>query len=185
MTCVPFLIFIVVTAKFWSTSPREYEVQLKRWNIRKNATRKEWQQYFAAINDRPITNLPLPDATGSDFSSVILSKSTASKSRARRWASGARTSRINSQASRSIMPGNEPRLLASLVPKGLNQPGNSIEAESTVLALNIASPSTEFLGFPIAYRPFCQQYSAPLRRRDSTETVAGTFPQFRSAFTDN
>ena len=43
---------VISRAKLYSISPWQYKNQLKRWNIRKNATRKEWQQYFAANDDR-------------------------------------------------------------------------------------------------------------------------------------
>lgn len=71
-------------AKFCSISSSQYEMQLKRWNIRKNATRIEWQQYFAADKDQLIAN-SLGDGPGTNFAPVILSKSTASKKRASRW----------------------------------------------------------------------------------------------------
>lgn len=59
-------------------------MQLKRWNIRKNATRKEWEQYLAAHKDTQSipTSLDMPDST---LPLVILGKSAASKKRAKRW----------------------------------------------------------------------------------------------------
>lgn len=62
-------------------------MQLKRWNIRKNATRREWQQYFAANKDQPIAN-SRGDGPGTNIAPIILSKSTASKKRASRWVPG-------------------------------------------------------------------------------------------------
>lgn len=62
-------------------------MQLKRWSIRKNATRREWHQYFAANKDRPIAE-SLGDGPGTNLAPVILSKSNASKKRASRWVPG-------------------------------------------------------------------------------------------------
>lgn len=62
-------------------------MQLKRWHIRKNATRREWQQFFAANKDQPIAN-SLGNGPGTNFAPVILRKSTASKKRASRWVPG-------------------------------------------------------------------------------------------------
>lgn len=61
-------------------------MQLKRWEIRKNATQKEWEQHFAAhkASQSIPTSLDVPDCT---VPLVILGKSTASKKRASRWAS--------------------------------------------------------------------------------------------------
>lgn len=86
---VPLLIFIIIVsfAKLCSISSWQYEMQLKRWKIRKNATRSEWQQYFAANKDQPIAN-SLGDRPGINLAPVILSKSTVSKKRASRWVSG-------------------------------------------------------------------------------------------------
>lgn len=61
-------------------------MQLKRWNIRKNATRNEWQQFFSTSQGRS-TSTSI-DEPGRDLPTVILSKSTESKKRASRWAAG-------------------------------------------------------------------------------------------------
>lgn len=98
------LIFIlnVSFAKLRSISSWQYEIQLKRWNIRKNATRSEWQQYFAANKDQPITS-SRGDGAGTNLAPVILSKSTASKKRASRWASGSIVAPNSVLASRPVL----------------------------------------------------------------------------------
>lgn len=83
-------------------------MQLKRWNIRKNATRDEWQRYFSTNKDLSIPNSL--DVPGESPSPVILNKSTKSKKRASRWASSCNVSPDAApapQVSGSIPPGNE------------------------------------------------------------------------------
>lgn len=95
---------IVSLANLFSTSSWQYEAQLRRWNIRKNATRKEWQQYFSNNANRPIpTSI---DAPGTTLPPIILRKSTASKKRASRWVPGSLVEPSASQTSGSILPDN-------------------------------------------------------------------------------
>lgn len=75
---------------------------LKRWNIRKNATRKEWQQYFAANGDCSVPNSL--DTTNRSLPSVILGKSSASKKRASRWLPGTPVKPNAHQAFGSLPP---------------------------------------------------------------------------------
>ncbi|KAI7779491.1 hypothetical protein LA080_000774 [Diaporthe eres] len=80
----------------------QYEMQLKRWNVRKNATRKEWLQYFSNSEHRSIpTSI---DASGPTLPPIIRSKSTASKKRASRWVSGGLVEPSTSQDPGSALP---------------------------------------------------------------------------------
>lgn len=89
-------------------------MQLRRWNVRKNATQKEWLQYFSN-NQHPSIPTSI-DAPGTNPSTVILSKSIASKKRARRWVSGSHVESSTSQASSSTLPGNAAQLVAASLP---------------------------------------------------------------------
>lgn len=101
---------MVLLAKLDFISSWQYEMQLKRWNIRKNATRKEWEQHFAAHRDAQSipTSLGVPDCT---VPPVILGKSTASKKRAKRWASKNLVEPSAPQTSFSRTPRHEARLI--------------------------------------------------------------------------
>lgn len=150
-----FLESIIVTspANLCPTSPWQYEVQLKRWNIRKNATRNEWQQYFAASDDRPVT--ASPDHSGRTFSPVILSKSTASKKRASRWASGSSVNSITPQASHSTQSSNATCPPARLAPNEPYVPETTMEVTVQDTSLNIAIASGMFENSPLCmYRLF-------------------------------
>lgn len=86
-------------------------MQLKQWKIRKNATQDEWRRYFTTKEDRSIpTSVDVP---GEEFSPVILNKSTKSRKRASRWASG-----------RSVAPDTilAPRVSDSTSPDNENHP---------------------------------------------------------------
>lgn len=77
-------------------------MQFRRWNIRKNATRDEWQQYFSTTRDQSVpTSLDVPVTT---FWTVILNKSTTSKKRASRWASRSLEEPCPTQSSGSTPP---------------------------------------------------------------------------------
>lgn len=165
-----FLIFHIIfpLAKFCSTSSWQYEMQLKRWNIRKNATRKEWQQYFS--NNRHHSIPTSIDAPGTTLPPIILSKSTASKKRASRWVSGSLVEPSAPRASGSTLPGNAAQNIAASIP---NEPfglGTATQPDGPSLFTNVTNtfggidtfpvqidsafnsvvPTSEFLGSPSA-----------------------------------
>lgn len=152
------VLLVTSPAKLCPTSPWQYEVQLKRWNIRKNATRKEWQQYFAANDDRPVTTSP--DDIDRVFSPVILGKSTASKKRASRWVSGVSVNSITPQASHSTQPSNGPYPPARLVPNGPYVPETPIEVNVQDTCLNIALAPGVFSNSPLCLERLFNSMSA-------------------------
>lgn len=156
-----FHVSIIVTspAKLFSTSAWQYEVQLKRWNIRKNATRKEWQQYFAANDDRPVTTSH--DDTDRTFSPVILSKSTASKKRASRWASGSSMNSITPQASHSAQHRNGPCPPARLAPHEPYGPETAMAASVQDTCLTIGISPDVFENSPLCMDRLLNSMSAP------------------------
>lgn len=156
-----FLVSIIVTllAKLCTTSPWQYETQLKRWNIRKNATRKEWQQYFAGNEDQPVT--ASPDDTGRIFSPVILSKSAASKKRASRWASESSMRSITRQASHSTQTSNGPCPPARLVPNDPYVPETTMEVNVQDTCLNIATAPGVFANSPLCMDRLFNSMSGP------------------------
>lgn len=107
------LAIVIPPVNLFSTSSWQYEMQFKRWNIRKNATRKEWQQYFSKDQHRSMATSI--DASGTSVPPIILSKSTASKKRASRWVAGSLVEPGASQASGSTLPGNAARPIAASI----------------------------------------------------------------------
>ncbi|KAI3395512.1 hypothetical protein diail_1229, partial [Diaporthe ilicicola] len=91
----------------FNASSWQYEMQLKRWGIRKNATRDEWRQYFATKDTEPLSTLSY--APGKTELSLIARKSHASKKRASRWVSETLATPNAPQDSGPMHPGHEAR----------------------------------------------------------------------------
>lgn len=112
-------------------------MQLKRWNIRKNATRKEWQQYFSNNEHRSIpTSI---DASGTNAPPIILRKSTASKKRASRWVSGSLVEPSVSRASGSTLPRNAAQPIAASISHDTLALEGDIQPDIRDLFMNVAN----------------------------------------------
>lgn len=112
-------------------------MQLKRWNIRKNATRKEWEQHFAAHKDTQSIPTSL-DVLDSTLPPVILGKSVASKKRAKRWASAGLVEPSAPQASGSRAPRYEAQPIPGSISNELSAALANIQPDVRDSFLNLA-----------------------------------------------
>ncbi|KAG6365645.1 hypothetical protein INS49_007256 [Diaporthe citri] len=131
----------------FNASPWQYEMQLKRWNIRKNATQKEWQQYFSNNEHHSIP--ASIDASGTTLPSVLLNKSNASKKRASRWVSGSLVEPSTCQASGSTLPGNAAQPIAASSSDGPFALEGGMQPDIQDLVMNVADALDGFGSVPV------------------------------------
>ncbi|KAL1849135.1 hypothetical protein Daus18300_013384 [Diaporthe australafricana] len=127
-------------------------MQFRRWDLRKNATRNEWRQYFSNT-DAQATSTSSDDSS-EIISPVILKKSRASKKRASRWASGAPVAPSAPQDSGSIQPHDEAH---PIVLSHSDEPialGEIAQADFQHLSLNVADAFHEIENLPMQDGPF-------------------------------
>ncbi|KAK2605550.1 hypothetical protein N8I77_008379 [Diaporthe amygdali] len=121
----------------FDASSWQYEVQFKRWGIRKNATRNEWQQYFSSQDTRSV--FTSNDIPGGTVSPVVLKKSVSSKKRASRWATGICVASNSPQGLYSLQPRDEAQLVPMSIQNEPNENRTNAQSDIEDLFLNVAN----------------------------------------------